>query len=121
MVRKGRSKFVNKTYLLIMLLPLFYQTHLKSQFNLAEYILLLILITLLQSIKNSLEALATTLPIPIRLKVEEREYRDFCSFLPHRCLAAMWDMVRNILSWRNNGNVLDRWLSFKLVNQTHSD
>jgi len=36
------------------------------------------LITLLQSIKKvSLEALATTLPIQLDLKVEEREYRDF--------------------------------------------
>jgi len=60
------------------MLPLFYQTHLKSQFNLAEYILLLILITLLQSIKKvSLEALATTLPIPIRFESRRREYRDF--------------------------------------------
>jgi len=41
MYKKGRSKFVNKTYLLIMLL-LFYQTHLKSQFNLATSYLILI-------------------------------------------------------------------------------
>jgi len=60
------------------MLLLFYQTRLKSQFNLAEYILLLILITLLQSIKKvSLEALATTLPIQLDLKVEERIQR-FC-------------------------------------------
>jgi len=40
------------------------------------------LITLLQSIKTvSLEALATTLPIPLDLKVEEREYRDFVHYL----------------------------------------
>lgn len=66
MVRKDRSSHVNKTYLMIML-PVFYQTHLKSQFNPAEYIFLKILITVLQSIKKvSLEALATALPIPIK-------------------------------------------------------
>ena len=42
MVRKDRSSYVNKTYLLIML-PKFYQTHLKSQLSLAKYLLLKIL------------------------------------------------------------------------------
>ena len=79
MVRKGRSKFVNKTYLLIML-PLFYQTHLKSQLNLAEYILLKILIILLQSIKKvRLEALATALPIPIRFASRRKKIQRFLS------------------------------------------
>jgi len=61
---KDRSLFVNKTYLMTMLPPS-YQTHLQSQLNRAEY-LLLTLINLLQSIKQvKLEALATALPLPI--------------------------------------------------------
>ncbi len=51
MIKKDKSSFVNKTYLLKML-PLFYQTHLKSQFSLVEYLLLKILINVLQSIKK---------------------------------------------------------------------
>jgi len=61
MVKKDRSTYVNKTYLMIMLSEL-YQSHLKSQLSLAEYLFLKILINLLQSIKKvSLEALATAL------------------------------------------------------------
>lgn len=51
MVKKDRSTFLNKDYLLIML-PKFYKTHLKSQLNMAEYILLKIMIILLQSLKK---------------------------------------------------------------------
>ena len=78
MVRKDRSTFVNKTYLLQML-PVFYQKHLKSQFNLAEYIFLLILITLLESIKKvSKDALWLPLyQFQLHLKVEERKYKYF--------------------------------------------
>lgn len=51
MLKKDRSIFVNKTYLMIML-PLSYQTHLKSQLNRADYLLLTLLVNLLQSIKQ---------------------------------------------------------------------
>jgi hypothetical protein len=64
--KKDRYTFLNQEYLLI-ILPEFYKTHLKSQLNLAEYILLKIMIILLQSLKKvNLEALATALPIPIK-------------------------------------------------------
>lgn len=89
MVIKGRSEFVNKTHLLIML-PLFYQTHLKSQLNLAEYILLKILIILLQSIKKvRLEALATALPIPIRFASRRKKIQRFLSS-PSLTIAKIW-------------------------------
>jgi hypothetical protein len=81
MVRKDRSSYVNKTYLMIML-PEFYQTHLKSQLNQAEYLLLKILITLLQSIKKvGLETLATALPIPIIFESRRKKIQRFLSFL----------------------------------------
>lgn len=106
MVRKDRSTFVNKTavlpelvqgacgarvwgkkfltpnlsgfaYLLIML-PIFYQTHLKSQFNPTEYLLLKIVINLLKSIKKvSLEALVTALPIPITFESRRKKIQRF--------------------------------------------
>jgi len=64
MVEKDRSSFVNKIYLLIML-PKFYQTHLKSQLSTGEYLLLQILINVLQAIKKvSLEAVANAIPNP---------------------------------------------------------
>ncbi len=49
MVEKDSPSFVKKTYLLIML-PKFYQTHLKSQLTTAEYLFLQILINVLQVI-----------------------------------------------------------------------
>jgi len=45
MVKKDSSTFLNKDYLLI-ILPKFYKAHLKNQLNLAEYILLKIMIIL---------------------------------------------------------------------------
>ncbi|GAX45666.1 transposase [Tolypothrix sp. NIES-4075] len=89
MVKKDRSSFVNKTYLLIML-PLFYQTHLKSQFSLAEYLLLKILINILQLRKKvSLETLATALPIPIRFESRRKKIQRFLS-LPNLKIEEIW-------------------------------
>jgi hypothetical protein len=65
---------------LMTMLPEFYQTHLKSQLSLAEYLVLKILINLLQSIKKvSLEALATALPIPITFESRRRKIQRFLS------------------------------------------
>jgi hypothetical protein len=89
MVKKDRPIFLNKDYLLIML-PTFYKTHLKSQLNLAEYILLKIIIILLQSLKKvSLEALATALPIPIKFESRKRKIQRFLS-LPNFTIEKIW-------------------------------
>ena len=89
MVRKDRSSYVNKTYLMIML-PAFYQLHLKSQLSLAEYLLLKILILLLQSIKKvSLETLATALPIPITFESRRKKLQRFLS-LPSLTIEKIW-------------------------------
>jgi hypothetical protein len=62
------------------MVPKFYQTHLKSQLSLAEYLLLKILLTLLQSIKKvSLETLATALPIPITFESRRKKIQRFLS------------------------------------------
>jgi hypothetical protein len=77
MVKKDRSTYVNKTYLMIML-PELYQNHFNGNLSLAEYLLLELLINLLQSIKKvSLETLATALPQQFYLRVEERKFKDF--------------------------------------------
>ena len=89
MVRKDRSSYLNKTYLMIML-PKFYQTHLKSQLSLAEYLLLKILLTLLQSIKKvSLETLATALPIPITFESRRKKIQRFL-LLPSLTIEKIW-------------------------------
>lgn len=70
MVKRDRSTFVNKTYQMT-ILPVFYQTHLQSQLNRAQYLTLTILISLLQSIKQvRLEALANA--FPLRIQFESR-------------------------------------------------
>jgi Transposase DDE domain len=79
MVRKDRSSYVKKTYLMIMM-PEFYQKHFKSQLSLADYIFVKILIILLQSIKKvSLETLATVLPIPITFESRRKRIQRFLS------------------------------------------
>ncbi|MDF5715728.1 MAG: IS4 family transposase [Rhizonema sp. NSF051] len=72
------------------MMPKFYQTHLKSQLSLAEYLLLKILITLLQSIKKvGLETLATALPIPIIFESRRKKIQRFLS-LPNLTIEKIW-------------------------------
>lgn len=77
MLKKDRSGFLNKTYLLKMLLTL-YQAHLQNQLRRADYLLLTCLISLLQTIKQvRLEALATALPLPITFNSRRRKLQRF--------------------------------------------
>lgn len=72
------------------MLPVFYQTHLKSQLNLAEFIFLKILLNLLQSIKKvSLESLANAWPIPIKFESRSKRIQRFLS-LPNLTLEKIW-------------------------------
>ena len=62
------------------MLPVFYQTHLKSQLSPGEYLVLKILLNLLQSIKKvSLENLANALPIPITFESRRKKIQRFLS------------------------------------------
>lgn len=72
------------------MLPLFYQTHLQTQLNRSEYLLLTILLNLLQSIKQvKLEILATALPLPITFESRRQKIPRFLS-LPQLTLAKIW-------------------------------
>ncbi len=72
------------------MLPKFYQIHLKSQLNLAEYIFLRILLSLLQSIKQvNLETLANALPIPIIFESRRKKLQRFLS-LPNLTIEKIW-------------------------------
>lgn len=72
-----------------MLTP-FYQTHLQSQLNRSEYLLLTILINLLQSIKQvKLETLATALPLPVTFESRRKKIQRFLS-LPQLTLENVW-------------------------------
>jgi len=78
MIKKDKSAFLNKNYLLKML-PTFYQAHLQSQLRRAEYLLLTCLISLLQTIKQvRIETLATALPLPITFN-SRRKLQRFLS------------------------------------------
>lgn len=72
------------------MLPLFYQTHLKSQLSLSEYLLLKILINVLQSIKKViLETLATALPLPILFESRRKKVQRLLS-LPCLKIESIW-------------------------------
>jgi hypothetical protein len=78
-VKKDRSTFVNKTYLMQMI-PSFYQSHLKSQLSVAEYLLLNILVNVIQLIKEvNLESIANALPMPILFESRRRKIQRFLS------------------------------------------
>jgi hypothetical protein len=96
MVKKDRSSICNKTYRLIMI-PQFYQTHLKNQLSRAEFIFLKILINLLQSVKKvNLEQLANTLPLPIKFESRRKRIQRFLS-LPNLQIEKIWFPI--ITTW----------------------
>jgi len=74
----------------MIMLSKLYQSHLKSQLSLAEYLFLQILINLLQSIKKvSLESLASALPIPITFESRRKKIQRFLS-LPSFKINKIW-------------------------------
>lgn len=89
MVEKDRSHIVNKTYQM-KILPLFYQVHLESQLDSAQYLTLSIVINLLQSIKKvSIEALANAFPLPIQFDSRRRKIQRFLD-LPVLNIEKIW-------------------------------
>ncbi len=81
----------------MIILPEFYETHLKQELGRAEYLLLKILINLLQSIKTvSIEALATALPIPIFFESRRKRIQRFLS-LNYINIEEIWFPI--IKSW----------------------
>ncbi|BAZ08977.1 transposase [Calothrix sp. NIES-4071] len=74
----------------MIILPTFYQKHLKSQLKLADFIFLQILLILLQYIKKvSLEKLANALPIGIQFESRRKRIQRFLS-LPYLTIEKVW-------------------------------
>jgi hypothetical protein len=62
------------------MIPSFYQSHLKSQLSVAEYLLLNILVNVIQLIKEvNLESIANALPIPILFESRRRKIQRLLS------------------------------------------
>jgi hypothetical protein len=97
------------------MMPVFYQTHLKSQLSLAEYLFLKILIALLQSIKNvSLESLATALPLPILFESRRKKIQRFLS-LPSLKVETIWFPI--VTNWLAN-YFLDSQAIYLVIDRT---
>jgi hypothetical protein len=72
------------------MIPVFYQTHLESQLEHSQYLILSILINLLQSIKQvSLEALATAFALPILFESRRKKIQRFLS-CPQLNIETIW-------------------------------
>ena len=72
------------------MLPTFYQTHLKKQLTHVQFILLTILLSLMQSEKQvRLERLARVFPYPITTESRRRKLQRFLD-LPQLTIALMW-------------------------------
>ena len=72
------------------MLPAFYQNHLKSQLSKSEYLFILILLSLLQTIKEvNLEKLANALSIPIKFESRRKRIQRFLS-LPNLTIDKIW-------------------------------
>ena len=75
---------------MLLMLPVFYQTYLETQFSPSEYLFLKIIITILQSIQNiALESLATQLPMPILFESRRKRIQRFLS-LPSFTVEKIW-------------------------------
>ncbi len=87
----------------MIILPEFYETHLKRELGRAEYLLLKILINLLQFIKTvSIESLSTALPIPILFESRRKKIQRFLS-LNYINVEEMWlvpqYLVKKLNAW----------------------
>ena len=72
------------------MLPTLYQTHLKKQLTHAQFILLTILLSLIQSEKQvRLERLARVFPYPITAESRRRKLQRFLD-LPELTIALIW-------------------------------
>jgi hypothetical protein len=72
------------------MLPTFYPTHLKKQLTHAQFILLTILLSLIQSEKQvRLERLARVFPYPITAESRRRKLQKFLD-LPQLTIALIW-------------------------------
>jgi hypothetical protein len=61
-------------------MPQFYQTHLKDQLTMAQFLLLSLMVQLLQSLRTvKLESLAAKLPLPILAESRRRKLQRFLS------------------------------------------
>lgn len=90
MVKKDRSRIVNKTDLLTML-PQFYQTHLQRQLPRAQYIILSLLLALISEYKQvSLERLADAFPLCIKFESRRRKLQRFL-ILPQLTIEKIWE------------------------------
>lgn len=71
-------------------MPEFYQTHLKGQLTMAQFLLLSLMIQLLQSLRSvKLESLATKLPLPILAESRRRKLQRLLT-LPQLKLETLW-------------------------------
>jgi hypothetical protein len=72
------------------MLPQFYQDHLKSQLQPAQFLLLTLVVKLLQSTRQAkLESLATHLPIPILFESRRRKLQRFLG-IPALSIETLW-------------------------------
>jgi hypothetical protein len=82
------------------MIPQFYQDHLKSQLQPAQYLLLTLLVHLLQTIKQAkLEILAASLPLPILFESRRRKIQRFLS-LPELSIETLWFPL--VIRWIEN-------------------
>ena len=76
-----------------------YQTHLKSQLTTAQYLLLSLLVTVLQSVKNvRLETLATSLPLPILFESRRKKLQRFLDLKDLTLETIWWPIPNSLLS-----------------------
>lgn len=74
-------------------MPEFYQTHLRTCLSPAQFLLLLLVIQLLQTLKTiKLESIATNLPIPIQTESRRRKLKRFFS-LPGLSFERIWHPI----------------------------
>jgi len=81
------------------MIPSIYQTHLKSQLTTAQYLLLSMLVTVLQSVKQvRIETLATSLPLPILFESRRKKLQRFLDLKALSIEHIWWPILQSLLS-----------------------
>ncbi|NEO03087.1 MAG: hypothetical protein F6K50_49565 [Moorea sp. SIO3I7] len=80
------------------MLPTISQNHLKSQLTKSQYLLLSLLITVLQSVKNvRLETLAASIPLPILFESRRKKLQRFLGLKGLGIEQIWWPIMKSIL------------------------
>jgi hypothetical protein len=114
--KKIGSIIVTRLPIQKIMIPTFYQTHLKKQLTKAQFLVMTTLLSVMQSEKQvRLERLARVFPYPITTESRRRKLQRFLD-LPNLTISLIWLPINYLLV----DHLLPHWYSFINCNRPQS-